>query len=240
MRGLLIGLVLLCGCAETDILKQDVRGLDDVEKAKLIKRLLERCEQGVNDAQAITVASTLGAGQVPDERIRVGEKRIRILEETLPYARRAFELAPMTSVYSTYWLALCASYLGWEYDIVGQVEVQQGKDQGDAALARRGEERREKAKPVLTDGVKALMHYVRVYYERSPNPMVYEWLEINYEMLGRVQEAYIAARDLVRRLESLKRGGANPVDVDAWILKYNGVMQKLEQNMRDAMIPIPK
>ncbi|HAK95263.1 MAG TPA: hypothetical protein DCM87_09735 [Planctomycetes bacterium] len=240
MRRLLIGLVFLWGCSETDLLTQDVRRLDEYEKAKVITRLWQRCEQGVNDAQAVTGASVAGAAQAPDERVRVGEKRIRVLEEALPYGRRAFELAPLTSIACTYWFALCSSYLGWEYDIVGQIEIQQGKDRGDAALARRGEERREKARVALTEGVKALLHYVRVYYEHSPNVMIYEWLEINYEMLGRLQEAYLAARDLVRRLESLKRGGANPADVDAWLEKYKGVMQKLEQNMRDAMIPVPK
>lgn len=240
MRRLLIGLVFLWGCGETDMLKVDVRSLDEYEKGRLITRLWQRCEQGVNDAQAVVVDAALEPARMAGERIRVGDRRIRILEEALPYGRRAFETAPLTSVACTYWFALCASYLGWEYDIVGQVEVQQGKDQGDAALVRRGEERREKAKPVLVEGVKALLHYVRVYYEQSPNVMVYEWLEINYEMLGRLQEAYVAARDLVRRLESLKRAGADPADVNAWLEKYKGVMQKLEQNMRDAMIPVPK
>jgi len=240
MRRLLVGLMLLWGCGETDLLKQEVKGLSEFEKAKLITKLWQRCEQGVNDAQAVTGATVVGAEQTPDERIRVGEKRIRILEEALPYGRRAFELAPLTSPSCTYWFARCASYLGWEYDIVGQIEVQQGTEREDAALVKCGEERRRKTKVALTDGVKALLHYVRVYYEYAPNVLIYEWLEINYELLGRLPEAYLTARDLVRRLENLKRTGASPAEVGAWLEKYKDVTQQLEQKMRDAMIPIPK
>jgi hypothetical protein len=240
MRKILVLLAFLVGCAETDIRKVPVAGMDEVEKAKLITQLWQRCQQGVEEAQALSVQETRDQAKIAEERLAVGEGRIRILEDAQSYGRRAFDLAPSSSEQCTYWYALCASYLGWEYDIVGKLKIQQGKERGDQALVKAGEKSREEAKMPLTDGIKALRHYERVYYERSKNLQIYMWLGINYEMAGDLPSAYLVSREIVRKLEGVKRGGANASEVDPLIEKYKSVLKKLEDQMRKQLIPIPK
>lgn len=240
MRKMLFMLACLWGCGETDILKQDVRGIDEVGKAKMITKLWQRCQQGVDEAQALTVKETRDGAKAAEERVDVGLGRIRILEEALAYGRRAYELAPQSSEQCTYWYALCASYLGWEFDIVGRMQRARGKERGDQSLVKAGEESCEKAKGPLKEGINGLLHYERAYYERSRNLQVYMWLGINYEMAGDLPSAYLVTIDLVRKLEGLKRGGANPAEVDPVIANYIKVRKKLEEEMRKGLIPIPK
>ncbi len=240
VRKLLLVLVcVLWGCGETDILKQDLRGIDEVEKAKLITQLVRRCQQGVDEAQALRVEETRDAAKAADERVEVGLGRIRILEEALAYGRRAFGIAQQSSEQATYWYALCASYLGWEYDFVGQAQIRKGKEQGDQALVKAGEGSREKAKDALGDGIKGLKYYVREHFDRTRNLQIYMWLAIDYEMAGDLPSAYLVTYDLIRRLEGLKRGGTDAADVDRVIGEQRKAMKKLEEKMRELLISIP-
>lgn len=231
-KAVLLAVVCASGCGTVPLYEQPYEGLDEVEKAKLATRNWQACRDGVNQWEDAVRAE----GQDEAAFLR---HRISLIEQALPYGRRAYEIYPTTAEDATRWLAWATSYLGWDYTLLGKLLEQRaaGPD-GDPRLARDANEALARGAGHLRDGARLLLHYRRVYFDRSRDLMLFHVLGINYELLGDFRSAYLVTMEWLKHLEALQIRSDVP-QVKEGIARCKIILEKLRQKMRDHLQEVP-
>jgi len=218
--------LFLCGC-KSDPLDFNPKDIPADELAKRITMLWENCRDAIERYRAVPKT----------ER----KRRVEILEkEAYPYGKRGFEVAPLTAHQTTIWFARAATFLGWEYDIWGQELIGKADDTGDDSLRVQGEKYREKGKRYMKEGLRALLHYERVYYDRNPIPEIYYLMEITYELLGDRRSAYLVSLKWLSKLKGLAKQSPGDRQLNLAIERWRTVIRKLRKLMIQNLEPIPE
>jgi len=219
--------VLLCGCAD-DLLNMNPRGMGEAEKGVIITKLWRTCKDAIDEYDGTAKENHLA--------------RIKILEDALPYGRKAFEIAPYTSHQATLYYALCAFYVGSEYQIWKESFAPDGEMPRDEKTKRLAEEYGAAAKEYFLEAIKRFTHYQQYYFDSNPNFDILFFLSVSYETVGDTRSAYLVAARWLRRLERIgdpKQGPIDPV-LDQQINYWRKVVESLKKKLVDKLEPVPE
>jgi hypothetical protein len=225
MRKLTLVLPLLWGCAE-NIVKEDYRKLSADERAVLITKLWTECRDAIREYGDVAAEDHRG--------------RIRILEEAIPYGRRGFEIAPYDASDATWWYALCAFYLGYEYEAMRQQCLRQGEGQKSEISKAEAEAHRAKAVEYLTEAVKRFTHYQQHYFDSRPQDLLPPFLSLSYEVLGDTRAAYLVTLRWCKQLRSMAKQGVLDASLDRQIRWWQANVDRLKQQLIDKLQPVPE